>query len=832
MSFVHPFALILLLLPLTWMAWLWRSSVHHAGLLLKSLSIVAVVFALAEPSTTLPQTRTAAVILVDTSSSITRDDLNHAASLIAEIRRHQGGNWMKIVPFAGRPRPLLPQELAGTLRLVNTASEGGNSTNIESALTSSMSAIPSGYIPRLVLLTDGNQNEGSAARAIAELEGLHVPVDTIPLSGRQNTGFHLESLSIPRLGYTGEQIPLDLTIDAPQDTRASISISAEGKDLGSNPVELKSGANLVRVHARVNSSGATSISGVISSRNWGEIPFEQAIELRRAKVLYLSQDPPGTETNLMQAFSEADFDLTRDASLIEKDLSGVQLVILNNLDLNILSAAQKHRLDEYVKDGGGLLLIGGERQIYKEDKQLDALDNVLPAKLAPPKTPEGTCVALIIDKSSSMEGRKIELARLSAIGVVDHLRPIDSIGVLIFDNSFQWAVPMRRAEDKSLIKRLISGITPDGGTQIAPALTEAYKRVLSSKAIYKHIVLLTDGISEEGDSMDLAKEALGHQITISTVGLGQDVNRSYLEKVATTAGGKSYFLNEPQGLEQILLKDVQEYSGSTAVEKPLNAMVVNHDAEILRDVGMDTAPPLKGYARYVAKPAAETVLSIDAEKNDPLYVRWQYGLGRAAVFASDAKSRWAENWVAWPGFDKFWINVTRDLLPHADRSEASAQFDPAKDDLLVTYHLGARVTEPATIPAMFVLGPNGFQRPITIARIAPRLYSGRLHIGHTRGLFRIRPLNDASTFPEIGLYRQQDELQDYGSNEALLQQISAFTGGRFRPSPDAIFNSGGRRIYTTWQLWPALLGLAIALNVAELIVRKWSGLAGRFRRAS
>ena len=75
-----------------------------------------------------------------------------------------------------------------------------------------------------------------------------------------------------------------------------------------------------------------------------------------------------------------------------------------------------------------------------------------------------------------MEGRKIELARLSAIGVVDHLRPMDPIGVLIFDNSYQWAVPIRHAEDKSLIKRLISGITPDGGTQIAPALTEAYRK--------------------------------------------------------------------------------------------------------------------------------------------------------------------------------------------------------------------------------------------------------------------------------------------------------------------------------------------------------------------
>ena len=151
-------------------------------------------------------------------------------------------------------------------------------------------------------------------------------------------------------------------------------------------------------------------------------------------------------------------------------------MIFNNWDLEAFPP-RKQDLEKYVKQGGGLLVIGGERNMYKEgkDKIEDALDRALPAKLAPPRSPEGTAVVLIIDKSSSMEGRKIELARAAAIGVVENLRPIDMVGVLIFDNSFQWAVPIRRAEDRTLIKRLISGITPDGGTQIAPALTEAYQ---------------------------------------------------------------------------------------------------------------------------------------------------------------------------------------------------------------------------------------------------------------------------------------------------------------------------------------------------------------------
>ena len=208
---------------------------------------------------------------------------------------------------------------------------------------------------------------------------------------------------MPHTAYDGEQIPIDLTVYAPRETKATVEISAEGKALGVNPVSLAAGSNLVRVHARVKSSGPTAISGAIRAGQ-SETPFEQGIQLRKAKVLYLSQDPAGADNNLLKAFTEASFDVTRDEGLIESGLSGVQLVILNNLDLNNFADARKTRLEEYVKNGGGLLLIGGEQQAYKEDKRLDALDRALPAKLAPPKTPEGTTVVLIIDKSS-FDGR-------------------------------------------------------------------------------------------------------------------------------------------------------------------------------------------------------------------------------------------------------------------------------------------------------------------------------------------------------------------------------------------------------------------------------------------
>ncbi|HTW67327.1 MAG TPA: VWA domain-containing protein [Bryobacteraceae bacterium] len=817
MIFERAWVLPFLILPLLWAYFEWRRTRREWALALKILSILAIVLALAEPTLTVPETKMAVAVLVDTSASVTPQDLTRASAFASALDKARGRHWIRVLPFARSVRDLAPGEDRG-FHLLPAAGDTGHATDLESSIDEAISSLPSGLVPRIVLISDGQENSGSITRAAWEAQRLGIPIDTVPMQGRPQPTLRLESVTVPTTAFTGEQFPVDLHIIAPAAVSGSVQISAEGKLLGSNPVKLEQGDNQIRVHASLATAGALSLAGVIQTNGRGDIRFDRALTLRRPKVLYISQDPPGAEKNLLQTLTAAQFDIDRTADPAHGSLNGYQIVILNNLDLESLPAARKEELEKFVQQGGGLLVIAGERNIYAQNNKVeDALERTLPAKLAPPRSPEGTAVVIIIDKSSSMEGKKIELARQAAVGVVDNLRPIDMVGVLIFDNSFQWDVPIRHAEDKVLIKRLISGIVPDGGTQIAPALTEAYRKVLPTHATFKHIVLLTDGISEEGDSLDLSKEAAAQHVTISTVGLGQDVNRAYLEKVAAIAGGKSYFLNEPAGLEQIVLKDVMEHTGSTAVEKTLQPEIAKH-TEILDGVGMEKAPPLKGYVRFISKPGAETILKV--EDSDPLLVRWQYGLGRAVVFTSDAKSRWAADWIAWKGYDKFWTNTVRDLLPHAQSTEAKAEFDSASGDLVVNYHLGSEVEDPETLPDIFVLGPNGFRHPVPIVKLAGKSYRGTIHIGDLQGLFRVRPLEDSRAFPEIGYYQPEQELLEYGSNQFLLRSVSNYTGGRFNPSPGQVFDSGGRSQSSTLRLWPVLLGLAIALNLAELLLRK------------
>jgi len=68
-------------------------------------------------------------------------------------------------------------------------------------------------------------------------------------------------------------------------------------------------------------------------------------------------------------------------------------------------------------------------------------------------------------------------------------------------------------------------------------------------------------------------------------------------------------------------------------------------------------------------------------------------------------------------------------------------------------------------------------------KVAAGHYRGRLAIAQNQGLFRVRPLVESRAFPEVGFYRQEDEMLEYGNNEQLLRQISSSTGGHYNPSP-------------------------------------------------
>jgi Ca-activated chloride channel family protein len=386
------------------------------------------------------------------------------------------------------------------------------------------------------------------------------------------------------------------------------------------------------------------------------------------------------------------------------------------------------------------------------------LERALPARLAPPRSPEGTAVVLVMDKSSSMEGRKIELARLAAIGVVENLRPIDSVGVLIFDNSFQWAVPMRKAEDRAYraadLRHRHRWRHTDRSRhrRSLPAHSPAIRRLQAHRAPHRRHF-------RGRRQLQLTKEALANHVTISTVGLGQDVNRAFLEKVASSADGKSYFLNDPSGLEQILLRDVEEHTGLDGGREAVhgggreagrNSGRRGHRESVARAQWIRAFPATPHLRRY-----PDT-----ADKEDPLLVRWQYGLGRAVVFTSDAKEPLGGQLGHLAGLrPPVGQHLPRHSAARFAQSETTADFDRASNELVMEYRLSHNLPEPAAIPDIFALGPGGFQALAQGGQSGRRpLLRPSRHRRRTRGCSACVRWPIRVPFPEVGFYRQEDEM--------------------------------------------------------------------------
>ena len=118
-----------------------------------------------------------------------------------------------------------------------------------------------------------------------------------------------------------------------------------------------------------------------------------------------------------------------------------------------------------------------------------------------------------------------------------------------------------------------------------------------------------------------------------------------------------------------------------------------------------------------------------------------------------------------------------------------------------------------------------------LARFSHHLtVEARIPIGERFGLFRVHPAPGFDRFPEVAFYRNNNELEDTGSNPDLLRRIAQLTGGRFNPDPREVFEAGGRTASSSIDLWPALLLAAILLNLVELAARK--GWLGRLRRTA
>jgi len=175
---------------------------------------------------------------------------------------------------------------------------------------------------------------------------------------------------------------------------------------------------------------------------------------------------------------------------------------------------------------------------------------------APAPKHEPGAVIVIIDRSGSMQGPKLDTAKQATRDVVEALEVTDEVGVITFDSEATVVVPLQRAANRKKIEAAITEVTAGGGTNILPALKGALAALRGSKLKLKHVLLLTDGEAPYDGIPELLKDVEDDHITISAIGV-QGADRNLLAMIADAGSGRLYMVEDVGALPKLFLQELK-----------------------------------------------------------------------------------------------------------------------------------------------------------------------------------------------------------------------------------------------------------------------------------
>ena len=373
-----------------------------------------------------------------------------------------------------------------------------------------------------------------------------------------------------------------------------------------------------------------------------------------------------------------------------EDLQQFDLFLLSDVSALNLAREQMDLYRRWVQDfGGGFAMLGGENSFGTGGYDRTPVEQMLPVRMEHEDRQDVPSVAVlvILDRSGSMTAQvagqtKISLADQGAVFAMNALQPKDYFGVTAVDVRPHVVVPLQQLSAKAAAEQKILTINAGGGgIYIYTSLAEAFQQLREIPARVKHLILFSDAADAEeksagemsdgargaGNSFDLAAAMLAAKITTTVVALGteQDKDTPFLRQLAERGNGRFYLTDDATTLPQIFSTETMKVAQSSLIEEPF---LTTPAAKSPITAGLDWAqsPLLLGYNATKPKPTAEILLT--TERGEPLLATWRYGLGQTAAFTSDAKARWAAEWLAWPGYGKFWPQFVRGLMRKSDQA--------------------------------------------------------------------------------------------------------------------------------------------------------------------
>lgn len=840
----------------------WR---RYTALVLQSLSVLLLLTALAEPAFVKPDTNMSLVVVLDASDSLSEASRQQAIAYAKGVQASAKSTDSIYFVATGRQATVLtPPQVASGEWATKRDSSGAKATNLAAGLRLAGTLLRDTGRRRVVLVSDGWETQGQAQDEASRLSARDIDLEVVGMAALGTPEVVVERLSTQAYARVGDTVPSELSVFSTGSTSAVLSISVDGAPVSTRQASLRQGENSVSLEPRALTEGFHRIEASVQTAADTNKLNNQAtatLVVKPEPSVLVLQEREGEADPLANALGsqgmKVDVGFPSAIPSRLKDLDAYDSIILNDVAATSFTLDQQRTLQEYVRrNGRGLVVVGGPTSFGKGDYLSSVFEEMLPVSSRPAPRPQTGQVALVlvIDRSSSMRDygsmgdyRQSEATTKFAMALdagrlaVDSLREGDNVGVLVFDNSFEWAVPIERISspgDKERIKDTISEIQIGNATAIYPALVEAAHALAQVDAPTRHLVLLTDGMEQGGsDYTTLLSQLRDDNINLSTIGVGQDADRILLTRLAREGRGRYYFTEKPENIPKIVFKEID----LTLRESILEGTIQPHlsaPSPLLRGFSPQDVPQLGGYDITVPKDDALVALTTDS--GDPLLAQWNYGLGRVVAFTSEASAQWAAKWLSWTEFARFWNQavrwtmaspVNRQLQPSVTYFDDPESPQGTGQAHITVESLNADNTfaDLADITAA-LRSPSGAVTSTLLTQTAPGRYEATVPVSE-RGAYelRVQRVTDANTGGDDGQPATETagfsvptaaEYLKAGTNDHLLKRLT--NGAPYYTQPAQALDSTGLSGAAPERepLWLYLLPPALLLLLASVAVRR------------
>lgn len=685
------------------------------------------------------------------------------------------------------------------------------------ALMLAAASVPAGQNGRILLDWDGNETRGNLATALKVLGDRGIAVDVAP-EGEAPQAVSVEDLAAPSKVFAGDAFVLNAMVESWVAQPQKIEILRDGQVVATQDADLAAGVNRIEAAARaeapglnlyeVRVAGTESSAGVwirtegppkvaiLAGQDEASQSFAKALQLQNLAVTIL---PPNRAPASLDGWLEYDAVVTMD------------------LPATALAPRQQEQLESAVRDRGlGLLLLGGPNTFGPGGYYETPFEAMSPLSSRVPRNAPKTGFVFVLDRSGSMqrdEGGtdRLTIAKAATLNATGLLNPQSQVGIVAFDTTAYTVLPLHAAGDEPAIRQALSQVDAGGGTAVYPALADAIEMLKGVDLPKRHIVVISDGLTQPGDFPGLLAEARAADITVSAIAIGDAADPTSLSHIAELGGGAFHWSRDFRALPGILAQETMLSSASPIKERAVTPQWVNRSDAFLKGAP-DSVPPLAGYVDTTAKPRAHLQLATSDEDGNvvPIMASWRYGAGQVLALATQASGAWSAQWSALPNYPGFWAQIVRGVALAPEGAGLGLTLVRAGDEVVVQTS-GER-------PAVTFAGPASGLVPM--AQVASGQWEGRFPVLADGDYEVAASAGKASADARMHITRPA-ALSAIGGNSDKREVVARISGGTL--SAEGV----GERAEATWTLtsgWRLWALLAAACFLASLALRYLPGL--------